>query len=111
MDPLTVAEVVERFGLPTEFVLQPLGLLADSGTSLKGEFRANFTGTEWCHPDKMRAIRWASAAAYALQAQPIHPSIYPKFSAVWQRVTKSTTTPASAGGLACWRLSKNTIVC
>ncbi|MCH9817067.1 MAG: DEAD/DEAH box helicase [Actinomycetia bacterium] len=96
--PFTSAEVAARYGLSQSAITETLELLVKRGKILKGEFRPSSSGTEWCQSDNLRAIRRASAAAYAQQAEPIDQGTYARFPLLWQRV-QTSTTPASERGL------------
>ncbi|MDA9913018.1 DEAD/DEAH box helicase [Candidatus Nanopelagicales bacterium] len=96
--PFTSAEVSERFGLSVPAIEETLELLVKRGKILKGEFRPNASGTEWCQSENLRAIRRASAAAYAQQAEPIDQTTYSRFPTLWQRIHTSTT-PATERGV------------
>ena len=82
--PFTVDEVSARFGLGSAIVREQLDLLTRAGSLLSGAFRPGGSGTEYVHPDVLRAVRRASAARYADQIEPVEQADYAGFPARWQ---------------------------
>ena len=95
--PFTPADIANRYGMGTAQVLQILDGLSRQGTLLVGEFMPGASGTEWCHPDVLRAIRQTSAAQYRDEIEPVEPEKLARFLPAWQQVAVPGARPRRRG--------------
>ncbi|MFN8126136.1 MAG: DEAD/DEAH box helicase [Candidatus Nanopelagicales bacterium] len=84
--PFTADDVAARFGLGVAVARDQLDSLTRSGVLLSGAFRPGGSGTEYVHPDVLRAVRRASAARYADEIEPVDHAAFAGFPARWQSV-------------------------
>ena len=95
--PFTLDDPVDRYGMNITTVADQLGAIMRSGSLLAGEFLPGGTGTEWCHPDVLRALRQTSAAKYRDEIEPVEPERLGCFLPIWQQVSAPGARPRRRG--------------
>ncbi|WP_052851409.1 ATP-dependent helicase [Streptomyces avicenniae] len=93
--PFTSARAAERFGLGTAVVDGALGSLGSEGRLVRGEFRPDGAGHEWCDATVLRRLKRRSLAALRQEVEPVPPAALAAFLPRWQHVTG----PGGRGGL------------
>ena len=69
--PFTAAEAAARYGIGPAVAADHLERLERRGRIVRGGFRADVSGTEWCDAEVLRAIRRRSVAALRSEAEPV----------------------------------------
>ncbi|MEO5509391.1 MAG: crosslink repair DNA glycosylase YcaQ family protein, partial [Longimicrobiales bacterium] len=85
--PFTTADVANRFGLTTSQARLGLERLESNYRLLRGEFRPNETGEEWCDPDVLRQIKRRTIAKLRGQVAPVSREALARFLPSWHRVS------------------------
>ena len=85
--PFTTAAVAERFALTTSQARLALDRLESDGKLLRGEFRPNEAGEEWCDPDVLRQIKRRTIAKLRGQVAPVPRETLARFLPSWHRVS------------------------
>ena len=84
--PFSAAGVAQHFGLAPAVATSILERLTASGHIVRGEFRPNAVGTEWCDADVLRRIRRRSIAALRQELEPVPTQTLGVFLPQWQGV-------------------------
>ena len=69
--PFTAGEAAARFGIGPAVATDHIERLERRGRLVRGGFRTDVTGTEWCDVEVLRAIRRRSVAALRSEAEPV----------------------------------------
>jgi ATP-dependent Lhr-like helicase len=91
--PFVVEELAARFGISTERAQGALAALEHEGRIVRGEFRPNGSGREWCDNDVLRQLRRRSLAALRREVEPVEQVAYARFLQQWHAI------PADRRGL------------
>ncbi|HEX6065935.1 MAG TPA: DEAD/DEAH box helicase, partial [Longimicrobiales bacterium] len=84
--PFTTAEVASRFGLTAAQARLGLDWLEQQERLLRGEFRPNESGEEWCDPDVLRQIKRRTIAKLRGQVAPVPRETLARFLPAWHRI-------------------------
>ena len=84
--PFVPAEVARRFGIAEERVAGALAGLEAAGRVVRGEFRPEGHGREWCDADVLRQLRRRSLAALRREVEPVDPAAYARFLPQWHGI-------------------------
>ncbi len=84
--PFVTVEVARRFGIAEERVAGALAGLEASGRLVRGEFRPDGHGREWCDADVLRQLRRRSLAALRREVEPVDPAAYARFLPQWHNI-------------------------
>ncbi|MDZ7578733.1 MAG: ATP-dependent helicase [Candidatus Nanopelagicales bacterium] len=95
--PFTSAQLAGHYKLGAQPVRDQLADLAASGAVLSGAFLPDGTGSEWCHPESLRAIRRASSARYLRETEPVSQEVFAAFTQKWHAVARSGSSPKFGG--------------
>ncbi len=81
--PFVPADVARRLGTSDERVAGALAALEGSGRVVRGEFRPEGHGREWCDADVLRQLRRRSLASLRREVEPVEPAAYARFLPGW----------------------------
>ena len=84
--PFLTAECARRLGLSDERAAGALAALESDGRLVRGEFRPDGHGREWCDQDVLRQLRRRSLSALRKEVEPVEPSAYARFLGAWHGV-------------------------
>jgi ATP-dependent helicase Lhr and Lhr-like helicase len=84
--PFLVEDLAVRFGISVDRATGALVALEDDDRVVRGEFRPNGSGREWCDGDVLRQIRRRSLAALRREVEPVEPEAYARFLQAWHGV-------------------------
>ena len=84
--PFTAADLTRRFGLTSSQAKLGLERLEQDERLLRGEFRPNETGEEWCDPDVLRQIKRRTIAKLRGQVAPVARETLARFLPAWHRI-------------------------
>ena len=84
--PFLTVDVARRFGLPQERVTGALAALETEGRVVRGEFRPDGHGKEWCEQDVLRQLRRRSLASLRREVEPVDPAAYARFLLAWHGI-------------------------
>ncbi|MCB0984413.1 MAG: DEAD/DEAH box helicase, partial [Ilumatobacter sp.] len=82
--PFVTDDVAHRFGISVERAAGALAALGDQ--VVRGEFRPNGSGSEWCDGDVLRQLRRRSLAALRREVEPVEQDAYARFLVGWHGV-------------------------
>lgn len=91
--PFTVAALAERYGVPLERAFETLVILEQSDKVLRGEFRPNHAGEEWCDPDVLRKIKRHTLAKLRGEIAPVEASALARFLPQWHGIGRAEIGP------------------
>ncbi|MBW3590132.1 MAG: DEAD/DEAH box helicase, partial [Actinobacteria bacterium] len=91
--PFKVGDVTARLGLPEKAVEAAIKRLESAGRLVRGEFRPDGVGTEWCDAEVIRSIRRKSVAAFRREVEPVPIQTLAKFLPAWQGLDGSLRGP------------------
>ena len=82
--PFVTDDVAHRFGISVE---RAAGALAALGEQVvRGEFRPNGSGSEWCDGDVLRQLRRRSLATLRREVEPVEQDAFARFLVAWHGV-------------------------
>ena len=84
--PFTTGAISERFGLTPAQARLGLERLEQQERLLRGEFRPNESGEEWCDPDVLRQIKRRTIAKLRGQVAPVSRETLARFLPAWHRI-------------------------
>ncbi len=84
--PFTLADIADRFGVSPDRALGALAALEGEDRVVRGEFRPNGSGREWCDADVLRQIRRRSLAVLRREVEPVEPDAYARFVQAWHGI-------------------------
>jgi len=87
--PFTANAVAERFGMVPAQVRLLLEASAQEHRLLRGEFRPDGQGEEWCDPEVLRQIKRRTIAKLRGQVSPVPREVLGRFLPSWHRVGTS----------------------
>ncbi|MBR7836879.1 ATP-dependent helicase [Actinospica durhamensis] len=85
--PFPIAQAAAVFGLGVAVVLATLERLAAQQRVVRGGFRPDTTGEQWCDARVLRRLRRRTVAALREQAEPVAPSALARLLPAWQGAT------------------------
>jgi ATP-dependent Lhr-like helicase len=85
--PFSTAEVAERYGLTVAQARLGLEKLEGEERLLRGEFRPQHEGEEWCEPDVLRQIKRRTIAKLRGQVAPVSRETLARFLPAWHRIS------------------------
>lgn len=91
--PFTAAALAQRYGVPLERALETLAILERDDKVLRGEFRPNQAGEEWCDPDVLRKIKRHTLAKLRGQIAPVEASALARFLPQWHGIARAEIGP------------------
>ena len=92
--PFAAADAAGRFGLPRGAVEPLLAGLEEAGRLVRGEFRREGGGVEWCDREVLRRIKRRTLARLRREAEPVDGAALARFLGRWQGVDASVAAPA-----------------
>ncbi len=84
--PFVVHEVAARFGISLDRAQGALVALEADNKVVRGEFRPNGSGGEWCDSDVLRQLRRRSLAALRREVEPVEQIAFARFLGAWHGV-------------------------
>jgi len=84
--PFVVEGLAQRFGISVERATGALVALEADNRVLRGEFRPNGSGREWCDQDVLRQLRRRSLAALRREVEPVEQETYARFLQGWHGI-------------------------
>ena len=84
--PFVVESLAQRLGISVERATGALNALEAEGRVVRGEFRPNESGREWCDQDVLRQLRRRSLAALRREVEPVEQHTYAHFLQGWQGI-------------------------
>ncbi len=84
--PFVVHEVAARFGISLDRAHGALVALEADTKVVRGEFRPNGSGGEWCDSDVLRQLRRRSLAALRREVEPVEQIAFARFLGAWHGV-------------------------
>jgi ATP-dependent helicase Lhr and Lhr-like helicase len=84
--PFTAHQVAEHFGLGVAVCVGVLERLSVERRVVRGAFRPNGAGEEWCDARVLRRLRRRTVAALRKQAEPVAPVALARLLPIWQSV-------------------------
>ena len=100
--PFLPERAASDLGLPVAVVSEVLDRLASSRRLVRGEFRPQSTGTEFCDPEVLRRIRRRTVARLRHQIEPVPQRDLALFLPSWQHVAPSGERPRLHGVDGCF---------
>lgn len=85
--PFTTSAISERFGFTAAQARLALERLESDERLLRGEFRPNETGEEWCDPEVLRQIKRRTIAKLRGQVAPVARETLARFLPAWHRIS------------------------
>jgi ATP-dependent Lhr-like helicase len=93
--PFVVRDVAVRLGATEERVASAIASLEAQSRVVRGEFRPDGLGHEWCDADVLRQIRRRSLAALRHEVEPVDAATLGRFLPVWQGLSKPRSGPTA----------------
>jgi ATP-dependent Lhr-like helicase len=84
--PFTATDVAGRFACPVERIAGALAALEADDRIVRGEFRPNGVGREYCDADVLRQLRRRSLAMLRREIEPVEPAAYARFVQGWHGI-------------------------
>lgn len=84
--PFVSDDVVRRLGVPAPRIIGALAALEDEDRVVRGEFRPDGVGREWCDVDVLRQLRRRSLSALRREVEPVDPEAYARFVTQWHGI-------------------------
>jgi len=84
--PFTAVDVAGRFACPVERIAGALAALEADDRIVRGEFRPNGVGREFCDADVLRQLRRRSLATLRREIEPVEPAAYARFVQAWHGI-------------------------
>jgi ATP-dependent Lhr-like helicase len=91
--PFTARETAEHFGLGVAVCVSVLERLAAERRVVRGAFRPDGAGDEWCDARVLRRLRRRTVAALRKQAEPVGPGALARMLPAWQNVGQPGERP------------------
>ncbi|WP_034268953.1 DEAD/DEAH box helicase [Actinospica robiniae] len=85
--PFPIEQAAVHFGLGVAVVLATLERLAAQQRVVRGGFRPDTTGEQWCDARVLRRLRRRTVAALREQAEPVAPAALARLLPAWQGAT------------------------
>ncbi|MEM6294795.1 MAG: DEAD/DEAH box helicase [Myxococcota bacterium] len=92
--PFTAQALADRYDVPVERALETLTLLERDDDVLRGEFRPDRAGEEWCHPDVLRRIKRHTLAKLRGEIAPVDAESLGRFLPRWHGIGQAEIGPA-----------------
>ena len=91
--PFAASDAAGRFGLPRGAVEPLLTGLEEAGRLVRGEFRREGGGVEWCDREVLRRIKRRTLARLRREAEPVDGAALARFLTRWQGVDTAAAAP------------------
>ena len=91
--PFTAKALADRYGVPIQRALETLAILEDADKVLRGEFRPDRSGEEWCDPDVLRRIKRHTLAKLRGEIAPVEASALARFLPQWHGIGRAEIGP------------------
>jgi ATP-dependent Lhr-like helicase len=91
--PFPARQAAERFGLGVAVCVSVLERLAAERRVVRGAFRPDGAGEEWCDARVLRRLRRRTVAALRRQAEPVNPVALARLFPAWQNVGQPGERP------------------
>ena len=101
--PMSVAEVVARYGWEDQWVESRLTEWQRTGKLVSGKFRSGVTATEWCSRRIVEVARRRALAALRKQIHPVELSVFAELVQRWQHVEPGERLDGVEGTAAVMR--------
>ena len=95
--PITVREIVARYGWDAEWIESRLGEWRRAGTLIQGKFRSEISEPEWSTRRIAERARRRALAALRKQIEAVEISGFASFLQRWQRLDPRDRIPGAAG--------------
>ena len=95
--PVTVTEIVSRYGWPAEWIAARMADWRRSGTLVQGKFRSEVHEPEWCSRRIAERARRRALAALRKQIQAVDLPAFTAFLQRWQRLDARDRLPGRSG--------------
>ena len=84
--PFVTEQVAARFGISDDRAHGALVALEVEDRVVRGEFRPNGSGREWCDSEVLRQLRRRSLAMLRREVEPVEPEAYARFVQAWHGI-------------------------
>ena len=84
--PFVTEQVAARFGISDDRAHGALVALEVEDRVVRGEFRPNGSGREWCDSEVLRQLRRRSLAMLRREVEPVEPDAYARFVQAWHGI-------------------------
>ena len=91
--PFTAAALGRRYGVPVQRALETLAALEQADKVLRGEFRPDHSGEEWCDPDVLRRIKRHTLAKLRGEIAPVEAAALARFLPQWHGIGRAQIGP------------------
>ena len=91
--PFTANAVAARYGVPVERALETLVILEQADKILRGEFRPDHAGEEWCDADVLRRIKRHTLAKLRGEIAPVEATALARFLPQWHGIGRAEIGP------------------
>lgn len=91
--PFVASALADRYGVPLERALQTLAILERDDKVLRGEFRPQQSGEEWCDPDVLRRIKRHTLAKLRGEIAPVEAAALTRFLPQWHGIGRAEIGP------------------
>ncbi|PKB72374.1 MAG: hypothetical protein BZY87_00890 [SAR202 cluster bacterium Io17-Chloro-G6] len=98
--PLTVTEVVQLLGIPSDDIHYAFGRLENEGVVLRGNFRADVEEEEFCDRRILARIHRSTIDTLRREVEPVPSATFMRFLLRWQHVDPSARLQGEGGLLA-----------
>ncbi|HEY3866962.1 MAG TPA: DEAD/DEAH box helicase [Actinocrinis sp.] len=98
--PFTAVVAAKQFGITVALCTSALERLAAEGRVVRGAFRPEGAGEDWCDARVLRRLRGRMVAALRRQAEPVTPEALVRLLPAWQSVSGTRSGSETAGGAA-----------
>ncbi len=98
--PLTVTEVVQSLGIPSDEIEYAMGRLENEGVVLRGSFRTEENGEEFCDRRILARIHRSTIDTLRREVEPVPPAAFMRFLLRWQHVDPAVRLQGEGGLLA-----------
>ena len=98
--PFTVAELAAALTLPEDDVLYALGHLENEGVILRGSYRQEVEGEEFCDRRILARIHRSTIDSLRSQVEPVPPATFIRFLLEWQHVAPEARLHGEGGLLS-----------
>ncbi|HVA60261.1 MAG TPA: DEAD/DEAH box helicase [Mycobacteriales bacterium] len=87
--PFRAGDIAARYGVGTAVTGDALSRLAAAGRVVRGEFRPDGAGVEWCDAAVLRGLRRRSLARLRQEVEPVPATALARFLPAWQQLASA----------------------
>jgi ATP-dependent Lhr-like helicase len=95
--PVTIAELVSRYGWPADWIEARLGEWQRAGKIVKGRYRRGIGDAEWCARGTLERARRRALAALRAEIRAVDRATFMAFLARWQHIDPRDRLTGEAG--------------